>query len=218
GILTPVKVGTTWVVCLDPNWDMYTKASGVGWPNEIDRCKVKILFNDVTDETQFYYDYIYELVEAGIITGYNNGTFRPMNECNRAAVVTFLWRSAGRPEPKNMATFSDMTGNEEFDKAISWAVEEGITNGWADNTFRPWRTCNRAAVVTFLWRRAGSPNPTNMATFSDMTGNADFDKAISWAVEQGITTGWANNTFRPWNNCNRLAIASFIARYLENQE
>ncbi|MBR3003880.1 MAG: S-layer homology domain-containing protein, partial [Lachnospiraceae bacterium] len=177
-------------------------------------CAVTVQFSDVTDDTQFYYDYIYRLVEAGIISGYSDGTFRPMNDCNRAAVVTFLWRSAGRPEPTEMASFSDMTGNEEFDKAISWAVEQGITNGWSDNTFRPWRTCNRAAVMTFLWRMAGSPEPAKMATFTDMTGNEEFDKAISWAVEKGITTGWNNNTFRPWRTCNRLAIVSFIARYL----
>lgn len=183
-----------------------------------DSCDINVLFKDVTDKSLFYYDYIYALVDAGIIAGYNDGTFRPMNECNRAAVVTFLWRSAGKPEPANMASFSDLTGNEEFDKAISWAVEQGITNGWTDNTFRPWRTCNRAAVLTFLWRMAKEPEPTKMAEFSDMTGNEEFDKAISWAVEQGIATGWPDNTVRPWNTCNRLAIASFIARYLEKQD
>ncbi|MBR3003881.1 MAG: S-layer homology domain-containing protein, partial [Lachnospiraceae bacterium] len=168
-----------------------------------DSCDINVLFKDVTDKSLFYYDYIYALVDAGIIAGYNDGTFRPMNECNRAAVVTFLWRSADKPEPANMASFSDMTGNEEFDKAISWAVEQGITNGWTDNTFRPWRTCNRAAVLTFLWRMAKEPEPTKMAEFSDMTGNEEFDKAISWAVEQGIATGWTDNTFRPWIRLRR---------------
>ena len=176
--------------------------------------RIHILFRDVTDPSLFYFDDVYDLANDGIVTGYKDGTFRPLNDCNRAAVVTFLWRSEGCPEPNEMAKFSDMTGNTEFDKAISWAVEQGITNGWNDNTFRPWRTCNRAAVVTFLWRLAGSPEPTNMATFSDMTDNEIFDKAISWAVENDITTGWNDNTFRPWRTCNRLAIVSFIARYM----
>ena len=113
-----------------------------------------------------------------------------------------------------MATFTDMpTENEEFCKAISWAAEQEITTGWDDNTFRPWNTCNRAAIVTFLWRYAGKPEPGSMATFKDMTDNEDFNNAISWAAENGITTGWADNTFRPWNTCNRLAVASFLYRY-----
>jgi len=174
----------------------------------------KITFSDVTDPSEFYYDYVYDMAEKGVVQGYNDGTFRPYNDCNRAAVVTFLWRLMGKPEPAGTSKFSDPTGTEDFDKAISWAAEKGITTGWDDNTFRPWVTCNRAAVVTFLWRAAGKPEPQEAASFSDMTGNEDFDKAISWAAENGITTGWEeDNTFRPWRTCNRLAIVSFLSRY-----
>jgi len=171
------------------------------------------LFADVTDPSEFYYDYVYDMAEKGVVQGYNDGTFGPYKNCNRAAVVTFLWRLSGKPEPKKKAQFKDMTGNGDFDNAISWASEKGITTGWDDNTFRPWNTCNRAAVVTFLWRAAGKPEPKKKALFSDLTGNTDFDKAISWASENGITTGWDDNTFRPWRDCNRLAIASFLGRY-----
>ncbi len=177
-------------------------------------CDVRVLFKDVTDSSLFYYEAIYNMVDRGVIGGFDDGTFRPTGNCNRAAVVTFLWRLAGKPEPAAMATFSDMTDNPEFDKAISWAAENEITTGYDGNLFKPWATCNRAAIVTFLWRYAGKPEPSSMATFKDMTDNADFNNAISWAAEKGITTGWASdNTFRPWNMCNRLAVASFLDRY-----
>jgi len=176
-------------------------------------CLVTVLFKDVTDPNQFYYEYIYWMADEGITTGYSDGTYGLYKECNRAAVVTFLWRLAGKPEPKKTAKFKDMTGNADFDKAISWASEEGITTGWEDNTFRPWNTCNRAAIMTFLWRYAGKPEVKVSEAFSDMTGNGDFDKAISWGIENGITTGWDDGTFRPWRTCNRLAIASFLGRY-----
>ena len=173
-------------------------------------------FHDVIDKDAFYYEYIETMAARGIVTGYADGSFRPYNNCSRAAVVTFLWRMAEKPEPWSMATFDDMTDNEEFNKAISWAAEEGITTGYDDNTFRPWNTCNRAAIVTFLWRYAGEPFPQSMATFKDMTGNTEFDLAISWAAENGITTGYDDNTFRPWKACNRLAVVSFLCRYEEN--
>ena len=179
----------------------------------ISQCNVRVQFTDVTDKTQFYYEPIYQMSDNKIVEGWSDGTFRPNNECNRAAVVTFLWRLSGKPAVSGLASFSDLTGISDFDQAITWASQKGIVTGWSDNTFRPWNTCNRAAVVTFLWRLDGKPDPGKMADFKDMTGNPDFDKAISWAAEQGITTGWADGTFRPWNTCNRLAIVSFLARY-----
>ena len=175
-----------------------------------------VLFKDVTNPKDFWYPYVYWMAEQGITKGWDDGTFRPMNNINRAAVVTFIWRYEGCPKPKSIAKFSDMpantAANQDFINAISWAYEKGITTGFSDGTFRPWDECNRAAIVTFLWRNAKKPTPKSTAKFSDMTGNSDFDKAISWAAENKITTGWDDNTFRPWNQCKRLAVASFMAR------
>lgn len=172
-----------------------------------------LLFKDVTNPGDFFYEPIYWAVSQGITTGYSDNTFRPYNNCNRAAVVTFLWRLAGKPDYGISDAFSDMTGNDDFDHAITWASQMGITTGYEDGTFRPWTTCNRAAIVTFLWRYAGRPIPSQMAAFSDLTGNSDFDQAISWAAENDITTGYDDGTFRPWNQCLRLAIVTFLYRY-----
>ncbi|MCR5538735.1 MAG: S-layer homology domain-containing protein [Lachnospiraceae bacterium] len=187
--------------------------TGTGAYSGVASYPFRIQFKDVTDPSQFYYDAVYWGTDNGVIAGWDDGTFRPDNTCNRASVVTFLWRMRGCPEPSSTAAFSDMTGNETFDAAISWAVEQGITTGWADNTFRPWNTCNRASIVTFLWRFAGKPEPAAPGTFADMTSNEEFNQAIAWAAEQGITTGWPDGTFRPWNDCSRLAVASFLYRY-----
>ena len=188
----------------------YTQESVIDFPVNI---LVRKLFDDVTNPDDFYFEPIYWAVDNNITTGWDDNTFRPNNNCNRAAVVTFLWRLAGRPAPSKKASFKDMTGNADFDTAISWASENGITTGYEGNLFKPWATCNRAAIVTFLWRYAGKPVPSTMASFKDLTGNPDFDNAISWAAENDITTGYVDNTFRPWNQCLRLAIVSFLYRY-----
>lgn len=173
-----------------------------------------VCFSDVTDPSAFYFYPVYEAAGLGITKGYSDHTFRPVDFCNRAAVVVFLWRLAGKPDMGSTKVFSDMTGNEEFDKAITWAYETGIATGYDDGTFRPWAKCHRAAALTFLWRYAGKPQPETVAGFSDMTKNTDFDKAISWAAENDITTGWDDGTFRPWDQCLRLAVVSFLYRYV----
>lgn len=178
----------------------------------------KVGFRDVTDPLKFFYEAVYWAVDTGITTGFNDYTFRLYTNCNRAAVVTFLWRLAGKPDRGITNVFSDMTGNSDFDHAITWASEIGITTGYDDGTFRPWVTCNRSAIVTFLWRYAGEPAPAEPAGFSDMTDNDDFNNAISWAAEKGITTGYDDGTFRPWNECQRQAVVTFLWRFAGLEE
>ena len=173
----------------------------------------KHTFKDVPNsgDTAQFYNEITWMADEGYSTGWDDGTFRPWNTINRAAVVTFLWRMNGSQEPKEMATFSDMTGNADFDKAISWAAERGITTGYSDNTFRPWEPCNRAAIVTFIWRAEGKSTGFT-SKFSDKTGNSDFDTAIAWASATGITNGFKDGTFKPWDTCKRAAVAAFLYR------
>lgn len=206
---------------IPPTWNgksvisVVVSSNSLGYYGQADypeRADEDVQFSDVTDKDAFYYAPVYWAATTGITTGWPDGTFRPWTACNRAAVVTFLWRMAGRPKVSTKATFKDMTGNEEFDMAISWAVEKGITTGWSDNTFRPWRTCNRAAIMTFLWRYAEKPEASK-SKFTDKTGNKEFDKAIAWASENNIANGWGDGTFRPWNDCNRAAVVSFLYRY-----
>ena len=80
-------------------------------------------------------------------------TFGSFDTCNRAAVVTFLWRAQGSPEPTSTKNpFVDVKSTDFFYKAVLWAVENGITNGIDATHFGPTNGCNRAQVVTFLYR------------------------------------------------------------------
>ena len=67
-------------------------------------------------------------------------------------------------------------------------------------TFRlPDATVTRAEAVTFLWRAAGSPEPTSLVSpYTDVTNRGSYYyKAVLWAAEQGITGGIGNNQFGP---------------------
>ena len=76
-----------------------------------------------------------------------------MGACNRAQVVTFLWRAFGQPTPETQAhPFTDVPGGSFFEAPVLWAVEEGITSGLSAKTFGPNANCTRAQIVTFLYR------------------------------------------------------------------
>ena len=109
-------------------------------------------FEDVT-ETDFYYEAVLWAVENGITTGTDATHFSPMGVCNRAQVVTFLWRAMGQPESGSAEhPFKDVEAGSWYEQPVLWAVENGVTSGMSADTFGPGVTCNRAQIVTFLYR------------------------------------------------------------------
>lgn len=102
-------------------------------------------------------DYFYKAVlwatENGITKGTTQTTFSPYEQCTRGQVVTFLWREKGCPEPNvSRSVFTDVNTIHYFYKAVLWATEQGITNGTTQTTFSPENSCERGAIVTFLYR------------------------------------------------------------------
>ncbi len=98
--------------------------------------------------------------------------------------------------------------------AVIWAVNDGITAGTSDTTFSPNMDCSRAQIVTFLWRAAGSPEPTTTKNpFTDVKKSAYYYKAVLWAVENGITAGTSSTTFSPDKSCTRAEAVTFLYRY-----
>ena len=104
-----------------------------------------------------------------------------------------------------------------FEKAVLWAVEEGITTGTDANHFSPGRTCNRATVVTFLHRAFGEPAVESSSNpFQDVPAGGWYTAPILWAVEQNITTGVSAARFAPGLNCRRAQIVTFLFRAYVN--
>lgn len=167
-------------------------------------------FDDVTS-SDFFADSVKWAVEKGVTSGTGNGKFSPGNPCTRDQIVTFLYRFKSSPEVTITNQFTDMPANGEFQKAISWAVENEITVGDGKGHFLPGKGCTRVQAVTFIWRAANRPEPKATATFTDMPANSDFQKAISWAYENGITKGVGDGTkFGPDQTCTRGQIVTFL--------
>lgn len=168
-------------------------------------------FTDVTISSP-YKDGILWAVEQGVTNGIGGGKFGPNNGCTRAQIATFLWRANSKPQAAQPASFSDIPQSGDFYDAISWAVEQGVTNGVGGNKFDPNTTCTRAQAVTLIWRAAGRPKASQAATFTDIPQSGDFYDAISWAVEKGVTNGVGGNRFAPNDTCTRGQIVTFLYR------
>ena len=169
------------------------------------------IFKDVPVDA-YYYEAVKWAAEKGITGGVGNGLFAPNQPCTRAQIVTFLWRAAGSPTPKNMSSFTDVPVDAFYAKAVAWAVENGITSGTGDGKFSPDATCTRAQSVTFLYRAAGSPKVSGSAEFGDVATNAYYADAVAWAAKNGITGGIGGGLFGSDNDCTRAQIVTFLYR------
>ena len=160
----------------------------------------------------YYEDAVDWAVENGITNGVSSNMFAPDDPCTRAQIVTFLWRAAGSPAPKSMSSFTDVSADAFYAKAVAWAVENGITSGTGEGKFSPNAICTRAQSVTFLYRTSGSPAVSGSAEFSDVSTTAFYADAVAWAAKKGITTGIGGGLFGSDNDCTRSQIVTFLWR------
>ena len=108
--------------------------------------------------------------------------------------------------------FDDVSTDAYYYEAVKWAAENNITGGIGNGLFGPDLTCTRGQIVTFLWRAAGSPEPTALSTFTDVAADAYYAKAVAWAVENGVTNGTSATTFSPDDSCTRGQAVTFLWR------
>lgn len=185
------------------------------------KVEVKATFMEDNSVLNFFYDvpnnaYFYEAVKwavkNGITTGVGNDLFAPEQPCTRAQIVTFLWRAAGSPEPKGAASgMTDVVSGSYYEKAVAWAIENGITTGTTASTFSPDVTCTRAQAVTFL-ARALKAKAASAAEFSDVPTGSYFADAVAWAAANGVTEGIGGGLFGSDNDCTRGQIVTFLYR------
>ncbi len=112
-------------------------------------------FKDVSSE-KYYYTAILWAVENGITAGKAPDRFAPADPVNRAEMITFLWAFAGKPAPSSSANpFSDVSSSKYYYTPVLWANGAGIfvgNEGDGNSKLQPKHACNRAYVVTYLYR------------------------------------------------------------------
>ncbi|WP_033540986.1 S-layer homology domain-containing protein [Planococcus sp. CAU13] len=175
--------------------------------------KAIVLFDDVPGNHEFAFEIAY-LHEAGIITGYPNGTFKPTDPVTRAHAVVMIGRALDLNDASRSTGFRDVAPNHPYSGYIASAVEEGIIKGFPDKYFLPDRTITRAHVSMMLDRALYFPEaPDNK--FRDMNKNHEAFDAVSRLAHQGVTRGYPDNTFRPDIPVTRAQFAAFLARAIE---
>ena len=124
-----------------------------------------------------------------------------------------------KDEALQPSVFTDVKEGAYYVDAVNWAVDKKVTSGKTETTFAPNDSCTRAQAVTFLWRAAGSPEPTaSEMTFTNVKADSYYYKAVLWAVENKITSGMSDTLFAPDATCSRSQIVTFLYRMQNSPE
>lgn len=165
-------------------------------------------FSDVMNDA-WYANSVEWAVSKGITDGTGNNKFSPNQECTKAQIITFIWRAQGSPIPSIANPFIDVTDKDYYEKAAAWAYEKGMVDS---SMFSGSTPCSRSMAVLFLCKNAGGIS-TSKVPFSDVSADSPYANAVSWAVEQDITSGTSSTTFSPDGICTRAQIVTFLKRY-----
>jgi peptidoglycan hydrolase-like amidase len=168
-------------------------------------------FSDVGFNDYFFLPVKWMTAE-GLTTGVSPTVFGSNDPNTRAQLATFIWRFAGKPAPGAPHGFVDVVEDSFYEDAVAWMKEAKITTGTSPTEFSPDGTVSRAQAAAFLWRLAGSPEPSATLAFTDVADDTYYTDAVRWMVEWDITTGTSPTTYSPDDLLTRAQIATFLWR------
>lgn len=174
-------------------------------------------FSDVTQ----YEDEIYYLTDKKIITGYQDGTFKPTRNLTRLQAVTMILREKGITDfTADNPNFTDLQPGDYGYDIVAKAVELGFIGGKtaADGSkyFDPSAPLTRGQMAKILVEGYDLPKLKDI-TFTDVTLGNGYKDYISALASNNITTGYLDDTFRPSLTISRQHFATFMARMLEDK-
>ena len=142
-------------------------------------------------------------------------TFR-MPAANVEVAARFRKAGDAQPEPaRPPMAFVDVNERDWFYDAAKFVYEKGMMSGTSENAFSPNAATTRGMLVTILYRMEGEPAAAE-AAFSDVPREMYYAKAVDWASQNGIVTGYGGNetgTFGPDNSVTREQMATILYRY-----
>ena len=135
-------------------------------------------------------------------------------------MVTILYRMEGSPNNNGKSKFSDVPTNEWYSKAIKWASEKGIVNGYGGtNKFGPNDNIIRQDLAGILrnyakYKKKNTNITVNLTKFKDYKKVDSYaSSSMKWAVGTGVITGNSNGTLNPKGNATRAEAAAMIEKY-----
>ena len=153
-----------------------------------------------------------------LFNGTSETRFSPNQSMSRAMLATVLYNLEGRPAQSLTDEFSDVDSGAWYAAGVSWAAENGITNGYDNGKFGSDDGVTREQFAVMLWRYAGSPAANSGAlSFVDADQASDYAvEALRWAAANGILNGHDDGRLDSGGLTTRAQAAQILKNFMEN--
>ena len=178
-------------------------------------------FDDVSNRDWFY-DAVYYNYNNGYFKGISNNLFDPNGTMTRAMFATVLYRMDGSKMVSGANPFTDTETNTWYSKAILWASQNNIIEGYGDYRFGPNDPITREQMATIMYRYASYKgynvnSSTSLNQFNDRDDISSYAyNALSWSVARDLIEGTGNKNIAPKHNATRAQVAAILMRFDKN--
>lgn len=177
-------------------------------------------FTDVSESDWFYEDVMFVLAND-LMIGTGDTTFSPEISTSRAMIAVTLWRMEGEPAAKGANPYTDVENGAWYTEAITWANENGIAEGYGNDSFQPETPVTREQLAAFFYRYAEYKGyditiTGSLDRFNDKDNVSEWAKdTMAWAVGYGLIGGKDNNMLDPQGEATRAEFAAMLQRFCQ---
>jgi hypothetical protein len=185
------------------------------------------IFSDVPLDF-WAYPQILAVKEAGIASGYLDGTYRPATAVTRDQMAVYVARAlcggdAYVPTGAHAVTFADVPSDNWAFKYVEYCHDANIVAGYWDG-YHPTEVVNRAQMAVYVARSIVDPTgetglagytPPSTPSFSDVATDYWAHKHIEYCRAEGVVNGYGDGTYGPENPVTRDQMAVYVARAFE---
>jgi len=163
-------------------------------------------------------EYIMELYEEGVVSGYQDGTFGPDNPVLRSEILKIALEAFNDDltVEGEFKAFSDVQSDDWFFNYVHFGYKGGTVEGYDDGTYRPGENVNRAAALKIILESAGITefgDPTD--SFDDVDATDWYAKYVTFAVENGIVSGYSDGLFHGERNMTRAEVCKIVSLVMD---
>lgn len=172
--------------------------------------------NDAT-VGQWYYNAVKFVYDNGLMQGTDLTHFSPNVVTSRGMLATILYRIEGEPAVTGNNIFTDVKSSDYYCRAVTWASQKGIVNGYGNGKFGPNDSITREQMVTMLYRYVGGypVSDNSIYNYSDWNRISSYAlNAMRWGQYYGLINGVGNNRLDPQGNATRAQMATILSRFV----
>jgi hypothetical protein len=153
-------------------------------------------------------------VNAGLINGYSDGSFKPNKNIKRAEIVSLINKSFGF-KTQGTATFNDVSKSDWYYEDVQKAQLAGYISGYSGGTFKPEKNISREEIAFIISKLLKLKASTSATTYKDTKKLTWSKDAVGAVIDNGIMNGYEDQTFRPGASATRAEVVAILDRSLK---